>query len=307
MIRVKKLSKRYGNTWALRNLTLEIEAGDMFGLIGPNGAGKTTLIKILATLLEPTSGGAWVDRIPVAYRGSIVASRIGYLPDFFGVYEDMRVREYLDFFGSAYGLRNPKRKAIMDGVLELTDLTGKRNAIIGTLSRGMQQRLGLARVLVHDPKVLLLDEPASGLDPRARIEIRALLKELQRMGKTILISSHILADLSDLCNKIGLIEKGKLLYAGSLKDAMARVQSADTWILEVADETERALKILQGHPAVREARMGGNQLVCTLDGAEDPQVVVQAIMEAGLLLRGFKREELTLEDAFLRLTKGEVA
>ena len=307
MIRVKNLSKKYGETWALRNVSLEIDAGDMFGLIGPNGAGKTTLIKILATLLDPTRGSATIDRIPVTFRGAAVASRIGYLPDFFGVYEDMRVREYLEFFGAAYGLKNPKRKAIMEGVLELTDLAGKRDAIIGTLSRGMQQRLGLARVLVHDPKVLLLDEPASGLDPRARIEMRGLLKELQRMGKTILISSHILADLADLCNKIGLIEKGKLLYAGSLEEAMERVQTADTWILEVADETERALKVLQGHPAVRRAEQRDGHIVCSVDGVEEPQIVVQALMEAGLRLRGFKREEITLEEAFLRLTKGEVS
>ena len=307
MIRVKRLSKRYGKMWALNNVSLQIDAGDMFGLIGPNGAGKTTLIKILATLLEPTHGTASVDRIPVSFRGEAVARRIGYLPDFFGVYEEMRVREYLEFFSAAYGLKNPKRKAVIDGVLELTDLAGKREEIIGTLSRGMQQRLGLARVLVHDPKVLLLDEPASGLDPRARIEIRALLKELRRMGKTILISSHILADLADLCNKIGLIEKGRLLFAGGIKEAMERVQSANTWLVEVADETARAVELLAKHPTVREAKVHDGHIVVTVDGLEEPHVIARLLLDEGLRLRGFKREEVTLEDAFLRLTKGEVS
>src|SRR5262245_57229859 len=244
MIKVERLCKMYGSTWALLDVSLSIDAGDMFGLIGPNGAGKTTLIKILASLLVPTSGTAKLAGCSVTRSGDAVRRLIGYLPDFFGVYEDMRVREYLEFFAATYGVRNPERARIIDGVLELTDLAAKREEIIGTLSRGMQQRLGLARVLVHDPKVLLLHEPASGLDPRAGIEIRALLKELRRMGKTILISSHILADLADLCNKIGLIERGRLLYAGELKQAMEMVRS-DRWIVEVAEETERASDVLR--------------------------------------------------------------
>jgi ABC-2 type transport system ATP-binding protein len=235
-----------------------------------------------------------------------VRSRIGYLPDFFGVYEDMRVREYLEFFAATYGLRNPERGKAIEGVLELTDLVGKRDALIGTLSRGMQQRLGLARVLVHDPKVLLLDEPASGLDPRARIEIRELLKELRRMGKTILISSHILADLADLCNKIGLIEKGKLLYAGELTRAMEMVQGADVWVFEVADEMERAQKVLLSQPNVKDVQARNGHLVASIAGGE-PHLAAQALLREGLRLRAFKREEVTLEEAFLKLTKGEVS
>ncbi len=306
MIRVKGLSKAYGAVWALNNLTLTIEKGDMFGLIGPNGAGKTTLIRILATLLHPTAGVAQVDGADVSTRGSHVRRVIGYLPDFFGVYEDMRVREYLEFFAATYGLRNPERNRIIDGVLELTDLTEKREAMIGTLSRGMQQRLGLARVLVHDPKVLLLDEPASGLDPRARIEIRELLKELRRMGKTILISSHILADLADLCNKIGLIERGKLLYAGELAKAMQMVQSADLWIVEVEGELEGAAELLRRQPNVKEVQSRNGHLEVTIAGPE-PHLAPRALLEAGFALRAFKRVEVTLEEAFLKLTKGEVS
>src|SRR5688572_505736 len=251
MIKVQRLGKCYGgDAWAIRNFDLVIERGDMFGLIGPNGAGKTTLIKILATLLQPTEGMASIADRSVVRFPMEVRTRIGYLPDSFGVYEEMRVTEYLEFFAASYGLVNPKRNQIVDGVLQLTDLTGKRAELIGALSRGMQQRLGLARVLVHDPDVLLLDEPASGLDPRARIEIRALLKELRRMGKTILISSHILADIADLCNKIGLIEKGRLLYAGGVEEAITRVRGGDLWIVEVADETERAADVLRREPGV---------------------------------------------------------
>ncbi len=305
MIKVHRLSKVYGTTWALRDLTLEIEKGDMFGLIGPNGAGKTTLIKILATLLKPTSGLAMIDGLPVETGGDRVRKAIGYLPDFFGVYEDMRVREYLEFFASTYGIRNPERRRIIDGVLELTDLGGKKEAIIGTLSRGMQQRLGLARVLVHDPKVLLLDEPASGLDPRARIEIRALLKELRRMGKTILISSHILADLADLCNKIGLIERGKLLYAGDLQKAMDMVQS-DQWIVEVADDTEKAVELLRANTSARSIEAKEGQILIQMNGTE-PYLIPQVLHQNGLRLRSFRREEVTLEEAFLKLTKGEVS
>jgi ABC-2 type transport system ATP-binding protein len=307
MIKARRLGKCYGGrSWALRDLDLVIERGDMFGLIGPNGAGKTTLIKILATLLEPTEGTATIADLSVARNPLAVRCRIGYLQDSFGVYEEMKVLEYLEFFAASYGLRNPKRAQIVDGVLQLTDLTGKRDELISALSRGMQQRLGLARVLVHDPDVLLLDEPASGLDPRARIEIRALLKELRRMGKTILISSHILADIADLCNKIGLIEKGRLLYAGAVEDAIARVRGAELWFVEVADDMARAADVLRREPGVGSVEARNGHLGVTLNGG-DPDVVPRALLREGLRLRGLRREDVSLEEAFLRLTKGEVS
>jgi ABC-2 type transport system ATP-binding protein len=308
MIEVRSLSKSYGSHPALQAVSLGIEAGDMFGLIGPNGAGKTTLIRILATLLKPTHGTARVDGHDVVLQASHVRRMIGYMPDFFGVYEELKVREYLEFFASTYGIRGVKRKATVDGVLELTDLTGKRDAMIASLSRGMQQRLGLARVLVHDPKVLFLDEPASGLDPRARIEIRALLKELRNMGKTILISSHILADLADLCNKIGLIERGKLIYAGGLKEAMAKVQSDDLWLVEVFEETDRARQVLEREAFVESVTAVDGQLRVKLRPSyREVHAIPQALLQQGLRLKLFKVAEVTLEDAFLKLTKGEVS
>jgi len=308
MIEVRHLSKSYGAHPALQGVSLAIEKGDMFGLIGPNGAGKTTLIRILATLLKPTHGSARVDGHDVVAQAQQVRRMIGYMPDFFGVYEELKVREYLEFFASTYGIRGAKRKATVDGVLELTDLTGKRDALIASLSRGMQQRLGLARVLVHDPKVLFLDEPASGLDPRARIEIRALLKELRNMGKTILISSHILADLADLCNKIGLIERGKLIYAGGLKDAMAKVQSDDVWLVEVFDETDRAKQVLENEAFVESVTAVDGQLRVKLRPSyRQVHTIPQALLQQGLRLKLFKVAEVTLEDAFLKLTKGEVS
>jgi ABC-2 type transport system ATP-binding protein len=307
MIKVQRLGKCYGgDAWAIRNFDLVIERGDMFGLIGPNGAGKTTLIKILATLLQPTEGMATIDDRSVVRSPLEVRTRIGYLPDSFGVYEEMRVTEYLEFFAASYGLVNPKRNQIVDGVLQLTDLTGKRGELIGALSRGMQQRLGLARVLVHDPDVLLLDEPASGLDPRARIEIRALLKELRRMGKTILISSHILADIADLCNKIGLIEKGRLLYAGGVDEAITRVRAGELWIVEVADDQARAIDVLRREPGVGAVEAKNGQIMVTVSGG-DPDEIPRALFREGLRLRGFRREDVSLEEAFLRLTKGEVS
>ena len=308
MIQVRDLGKSYGAHPALRGVTLQIEAGDMFGLIGPNGAGKTTLIRILATLLQPSAGVASVNGHDVTRNAQAVRREIGYMPDFFGVYEELKVREYLEFFAATYGIRGPKRKATVDGVLELTDLTAKKDSLIASLSRGMQQRLGLARVLVHDPKVLFLDEPASGLDPRARIEIRALLKELRNMGKTILISSHILADLADLCNKIGLIERGKLLYAGGLKEAMAQVQSDDVWLVEVFEDTDRARKVLEAQPFTESVTETEGLLRIKLRTAfRDVHVIPQVLLQQNLRLKMFKIAEVTLEDAFLKLTRGEVS
>ncbi|HEX7897923.1 MAG TPA: ABC transporter ATP-binding protein [Planctomycetota bacterium] len=308
MIQIDDLAKSYGGHLALNHVSFTIEAGDMFGLIGPNGAGKTTLIRILATLLQPTSGKASINGKSVTKEAVDVRRMIGYMPDFFGVYEELKVREYLEFFASTYGIKGAKRKAVVDGVLELTDLVEKRDALIASLSRGMQQRLGLARVLVHDPQVLFLDEPASGLDPRARIEIRALLKELRKMGKTILISSHILADLADLCNKIGLIERGKLLYAGGLKEAMAKVQSDDLWLVEVFEEPEKAQNILQHQTFIETVTPEDGFLRVKLrPGEGEVHRIPQALLEQGLRLKQFKLVEVTLEDAFLKLTKGEVS
>ncbi|MHC4606896.1 MAG: ABC transporter ATP-binding protein [Planctomycetota bacterium] len=308
MIEATELTKRYSQTIALRAIDLKVEEGDMFGLIGPNGAGKTTFIRIASTLLKPTSGMVRVDGMNVQGKATQIRRVIGYMPDFFGVYEDMRVDEYLEFFAAAYEMQVRKRRASIRAVLELTDLKGKRSSLIGTLSRGMQQRLGLARVLVHEPKVLLLDEPASGLDPRARIEVRELLKELRNMGKTILISSHILADLADLCNKIALIEKGSVIYAGSIEEAMARVRPDDTWIVEVFADMERAQSVLEREPFVVSVTQDNGHLRVRMDSKDaEVDAIPRALVQAGVKIRSFRAAEVTLEDAFLRLTKGEVS
>src|SRR3954462_14335719 len=241
-----ELTKRYGALVALDNLTLELEGGDCFGFIGPNGAGKSTTMKILAGLLEPTSGVANVLGKNVALNGDFVRRNIGYMPDFIGVYEDLRVSEYLEFFASAYGLPRQQRKRVVAQVLELTDLKYKQDAFVDSLSRGMTQRLSLARVLVHDPPILLLDEPASGLDPRARIEIRELIKELQRLGKTILISSHILSELGEFCNKLGIIERGKMVVQGTVEDLMARARAHPVISVTVVGEPQFAIDALRG-------------------------------------------------------------
>src|SRR6201989_2242674 len=250
VIKTVNLTKRYGTLVALSNLNLEIAEGDCFGFIGPNGAGKTTTIKILATLLQPTWGEARICDFGVGYESRQIRPLIGYVPDYFGAYEDMVVQEYLEFFSAAYGINGTARVKIVNDVLELTDLAYKRDAPVDGLSRGMKQRLSIARVLVHDPKVLLLDEPAGNLDPRASIEMRELLKELRRMGKTILISSHILPELADLCNTVGIIERGELLYRGHVADIVKGAKVGTILHVGVSDNSAGAMALLSQDPNV---------------------------------------------------------
>src|SRR5580693_6115428 len=250
VIKTVNLTKRYGTLVALSNLNLEIHEGDCYGFIGPNGAGKSTTIKILATLLQPTWGEARVCDYVVGYQSRLIRPLIGYVPDYFGAYEDMVVQEYLEFFAAAYGINGPARTKIVNDVLELTDLGYKRDAPVDGLSRGMKQRLSIGRVLVHDPKVLLLDEPAGNLDPRARIEMRELLKELQRREKTILISSHILPELADLCNKVGIIEQGELIYSGPVSDIVRQARAGTVVQVGVVRAPEQAAALLAQHPDV---------------------------------------------------------
>src|SRR5437660_3798238 len=250
VIKTVNLTKRYGTLVALSNLNLEIQPGDCFGFIGPNGAGKTTTIKILATLLQPTWGEARVCDFVVGYQSRSIRPLIGFVPDYFGAYEDMVVQEYMEFFAAAYNINGSARTKIVNDVLELTDLGYKRDAAVDGLSRGMKQRLSIARVLVHDPKLLLLDEPAGNLDPRARIEMRELLKELRRMGKTILISSHILPELQDLCNTVGIIERGELIYAGPWADIVRKAKVATVLHVGVTDNQSGAAALLSQDPNI---------------------------------------------------------
>src|SRR5687767_13321073 len=270
MIEIRHLRKQYKELVAVKDLNLELEAGDIFGFIGPNGAGKTTTIKMLSTLLTPTAGTAYVNGIDVVRNPEAVRAIIGYMPDFFGVYDDIKVWEYLDFFAAAYRIPKEKRPQIIDDVLTLTDLNVKKDSYVESLSRGMKQRLCLAKTLVHDPKVLLLDEPASGLDPRARIEIKELLKELRAMGKTIIVSSHILPELADFCNKIGIIEKGEMIVSGDVNDIIKQVR--EHHVLEVRilpEDQEQAVQILQGMPTVRAVRPNDRELKVEYTGDPD--------------------------------------
>ncbi|HST04291.1 MAG TPA: ABC transporter ATP-binding protein [Chloroflexia bacterium] len=246
----ENLTKRYGAFTALANLNLTIERGAIHGFIGPNGAGKTTTMRILATLLEQTEGQAWVADYPVSEAPMEVRKRIGYMPDFFGVYDNMKVWEYLDFFASAYHVPNDKRTSMINDLLSLVDLSAKHDSFVEELSRGMKQRLCLARTLVHNPDLLILDEPASGLDPHARIELRELLKELRSLGKTILVSSHILTELAEMCTHIAIIERGRLLVSGSVADILKAMQPARELYVRVLSRSGDALGIVRGFPTV---------------------------------------------------------
>ncbi len=313
------LTKRYGKLVALNNLRLTIEEGECFGYIGPNGAGKTTTIKILATLLQPTWGEARICGHVIGYESRKIRPLIGYVPDFFGAYEDMVVQEYLEFFASAYNITGEQRGRVVGDVLELTDLLYKRDALVDSLSRGMKQRLSVARVLLHDPKVLLLDEPASGLDPRARIEIRELLKELRRMGKTIIISSHILHELAELCTTVGIIEQGQLLLHGPIEEIVRRAGTGVRVHIRVTEQQDLAALLLQRTDGVKSVDQKlpttGKSLTAGADGTlvvelerqtHDFSGIARLLLDNGFKIREIREEEVNLETAFMRLTKGMV-
>jgi ABC-2 type transport system ATP-binding protein len=308
MIKTVNLTKRYGTLVALSNLNLEIHEGDCFGFIGPNGAGKSTTIKILATLLQPTWGEARVCDLVVGYQSRQIRPMIGYVPDYFGAYEDMVVQEYLEFFAASYGINGSLRKDRVDGVLELTDLGYKRDAPVDGLSRGMKQRLSIARVLLHEPKVLLLDEPAGNLDPRARIELRELLKTLQReFKKTILISSHILPELQDMCNTVGMIEQGELVYSGPIDDIIRRAKGGMVVHVGVAGTQQQAAALLSQDPNVESVTNNNGHLEVSLkEGLTDYSFIPHRLVVAGHRLTLLREEEVNLETAFMRLTKGMV-
>jgi ABC-2 type transport system ATP-binding protein len=307
MIETRDLTKMYGDLYALNRLTLKLERGDVYGFIGPNGAGKTTTMRILATLLNPTWGEASVCGYSIYNGAKEIRRLMGYMPDFFGVYDDMKVIEYLEFFAAAYRIKGAERRKKCEQVLELVDLGYKRDALVTSLSRGMTQRLGLARVLLHEPQVLLLDEPASGLDPRARIEMRGLLKELRNMGKTILVSSHILPELADICNKIGIIERGKLLFDGDVASAIKQVQKHTVYHVGIGNGLhEMAKDHLHGRPEVLEVVANDDEtLRVTLnDGVHDGSFIAELLVKNGFKVKMLKEEEIDLEDVFMGITKG---
>ncbi|MDR0335533.1 MAG: ABC transporter ATP-binding protein [Planctomycetaceae bacterium] len=314
MIRTEDLTKQYGNLFAVKNLSLNLVAGDLFGFIGPNGSGKTTTMKILATLLQPTYGEAYICEKSIYTHPKEIRRMIGYMPDFFGVYDDMKVIEYLEFFAAAYRISGHQRRKICDEMLELVDLGYKREALATSLSRGMTQRLGLARVLLHDPQVLLLDEPASGLDPRARIEMRELLKRLGGRGKTIMVSSHILPELADICNKVGIIERGELLVNADVAEIMRQVRDHLVINIDLVNGLEEAAKLLEQHASVNHVEIqivAGKPIIrISMDkdkGLDDYCELPTLLVEHGFKIRSFKEDEINLETAFMTLTKGITA
>ena len=310
MIKTVDLTMKYGEMYAIQQINIDLEEGDLFGFIGPNGAGKTTTMRIIATLLNPTSGDAFVCGNSVLTKPAETRRLVGYMPDFFGVYDDMKVIEYLEFFAAAYRISGAERRRRCNEMLEIVDLDFKRDAFANTLSRGQTQRLGLARVLLHDPSVLLLDEPLSGLDPRARIEMRDLLRRLGKMGKTIIVSSHILPELADVCNKIGIIDRGVMTVNAAVADVMRQVRERIVLHVQVAEDLslerqQEAATLLQEQGEVDSVIEADARLVVTLKAdATSYSSLARLLIEAGFDLLLFQEEEVNLEAAFMALTRG---
>lgn len=308
VVDVESLWVRYGQLAAVRGISLQIPRGEVYGFIGPNGAGKSSTIKVLATLLRDFTGRVKINGIDVLSKPQAVREKIGYVPDFFGVYEDLTVEEYLHFFAAAYRIDRNRRKAIIGDVLELTDLVHKLQAPVDALSRGMKQRLSLARVLLHDPDLLLLDEPASGLDPRARIEMRELLKALKEMGKTILISSHILSELAQLCTRIGIIEAGTMVAQGSVNDIyrhLGLMRIVHVQVVDMSDDLAERIKAVRGVNSVEQ------QVDRLAIKVHEDQMSIEDlhdhIVAAGARIRMFQPEAMDMETAFMKLTEGKTA
>ncbi len=307
MIKTIDLTKKYGDIFAIKSIELDLQEGDLFGFIGPNGAGKTTTMRIISTLLTPTWGEAYVCGHSVHTQPKEIRRLVGYMPDFFGVYDDMTVVEYLEFFAAAYRINGEARKKRVDEMLDVVDLDFKRDAYANTLSRGQTQRLGLARTLMHDPQVLLLDEPLSGLDPRARIEMRNLLRRLGQMGKTIIVSSHILPELADICNKVGIIDRGELKVNATVTDVLKRVREHSVLVVEPStpDQLAKISELLSTHEKVQSLEPGDAAIRVVLKrDVTDYSDLPRRLIENGVNLRRFAEEQLDLESAFMALTKG---
>ena len=307
MIEIKGLTKKYGSFYALNDLNLTLQGGTVFGFVGANGAGKSTTFSILATLLQPTSGDAIVNGKSVRTEASEVRKQIGYMPDFFGVYDQLKANEYLDFYGASYGISEAERKVLIPQLLELVNLTHKRYEYVDLLSRGMKQRLCLARSLIHDPKVLILDEPASGLDPRARVEMRDILKQLKGMGKTILISSHILPELAEMCDEIGVIDSGRLIAHGSVADIQAQLAGERHITVKVKGLLENVAAFFEEDPFVSSVELHTEKNCVTFNyrGTEDDQInLLKRAMDHSIRIISFSETETDLEDVFMEITKG---
>ncbi len=309
MLRIENLCKSYGKFRAVNDLNLHIPKGEIFGFVGPNGAGKTTTMRIICGLLDATSGKVYADGIDVIDRPKELKRKIGYMPDFFGVYDDLKVMEYLEFYASIYSIKGADSRKICQDLLELVDLTDKKDFYVDSLSRGMKQRLCLARSLVHNPELLILDEPASGMDPRARIEMKEILRTLKSMGKTILVSSHILPELAELCTAIGIIEKGRIVMSGTVDEITRKVYHTQTIRIKVIDRLEEAIRVLQEYPDIDGINpVGDNEVEASFNGDEVfMNALLVRLIQNNIPVTAFNQLDGNLEDIFMKVTAtGEV-
>lgn len=304
MLKIENLCKSYGSFQAVNNLSLHIPKGEIFGFVGPNGAGKTTTMKIVCGLLTANSGQVFMDGIDVSNNITMLKSRIGYMPDFFGVYDDLKVIEYLEFYASIYNIKGKESVKICNDLLELVDLADKKNVYVDSLSRGMKQRLCLARSLVHNPDLLVLDEPASGMDPRARVEMKEILRTLRGMGKTILVSSHILPELAELCTVIGIIDKGKVLMSGTVDEIVQKVYHSQRIRVKVIDNVEDALRILKEFPDIVEVNTVGNNIIEADFKGDDAfmSAILIRLVQGNIKVVSFNALDGNLENIFMKVT-----
>lgn len=306
MLEIKNLVKRYNKFIAVNNLNLSIEDKSLFGFIGPNGAGKTTTMKIIVGLLKATSGSVIINDIDVLANPNKLKEKVGYVPDFFGVYDNLKVDEYMDFYAGTYYIPYKDRKQIIDNLLDIVNLTDKKESYVDLLSRGMKQRLCLARSLIHNPEILVLDEPASGLDPRARVDIKEVLKQLREMGKTIMISSHILSELSEMCTSIGIIDKGQIIVSGTVNDIMKKLTCQKIISIKLLDKIDNLMTLLLENPQVSNISQGTDTIEFSFDGEDiDTSRLLSEIVRNDIPVISFKEKEGNLEEIFMQVTKRE--
>ena len=306
MLEINNLVKRYGQFLAVDHLSLHVSPGTIFGFVGPNGAGKTTTMRIMVGLLKATEGTVRIGGLDVTGNSRMLHEKIGYMPDFFGVYDNLKVAEYMDFYAGTYGISYAERADIIDNLLEIVNLSDKKDAYVDSLSRGMKQRLCLARSLVHDPELLILDEPASGLDPRARVEMKEVLKQLQAMGKTIIISSHILPELAELCTEVGIINRGKLAIQGSMQEIMAKLNQKRVIYVKSTGQMDRMLRLLEEQPGVCEIYENALDVEFDFDGTDDDLAnILKRLVTEGIPILAFREKEGNLEEVFMQVTGGE--
>lgn len=306
MVEIRNLTKTYGKYRALNNLNLHIGKGEIFGFVGPNGAGKTTTMRIICGLLQADWGEVYVDGIDSLNHNELIKRKVGYVPDFFGVYDNFKVMEYMDFYGSMYGIDGETVRKTSLGLLDLVNLSDKADSYVDGLSRGMKQRLCVARALIHNPQLLILDEPASGLDPRARFELKEIMKNLGSMGKTIIISSHILPELGEMCTSIGVMEKGNLIANGKVEEITRQSRQANPLTIQILENKDQAIQILRQTPQVQKLSIRDNEIIIAFCGEEaDMAQLLSNLILSGVKVSGFHREEGNLETLFLEITGGE--